>query len=68
MKTYLKHSTVGWQLCCQWKDGSTPQHDHLLVARRWVQKCFWLELANSKVLNDLKPSKEQLEKVIFRLD
>jgi hypothetical protein len=22
-KTYLKHSTVGWQLCCQWKDGST---------------------------------------------
>ncbi len=23
VKTYLKHSTVGWQLCCQWKDGST---------------------------------------------
>jgi hypothetical protein len=22
-KTYLKHSTVGRQLCCQWKDGST---------------------------------------------
>jgi hypothetical protein len=22
-KTYLKHSTVDWQLCCQWKDGST---------------------------------------------
>jgi hypothetical protein len=22
-KTYLKCSTVGWQLCCQWKDGST---------------------------------------------
>ncbi len=22
-KTYLKHSTVGWQLCCQWKDSST---------------------------------------------
>jgi hypothetical protein len=21
-KTYLKCSTVGWQLCCQWKDGS----------------------------------------------
>ena len=21
--TYLKRSTVGWQLCCQWKDGST---------------------------------------------
>jgi hypothetical protein len=21
--TYLRHSTVGWQLCCQWKDGST---------------------------------------------
>jgi hypothetical protein len=20
-KTYLKHSTVSWQLCCQWKDG-----------------------------------------------
>jgi hypothetical protein len=20
--TYLKRSTVGWQLCCQWKDGS----------------------------------------------
>jgi hypothetical protein len=22
-RTYLKRSTVGWQLCCQWKDGST---------------------------------------------
>jgi hypothetical protein len=22
-KTYLKRSTIGWQLCCQWKDGST---------------------------------------------
>jgi hypothetical protein len=22
-KTYLKRSTVVWQLCCQWKDGST---------------------------------------------
>ncbi len=22
-KTYLKCSTIGWQLCCQWKDGST---------------------------------------------
>jgi hypothetical protein len=22
-KTYLNRSTVGWQLCCQWKDGST---------------------------------------------
>ncbi len=21
-KTYLKRSTVGWQLCCQWEDGS----------------------------------------------
>jgi hypothetical protein len=21
--TYLRRSTVGWQLCCQWKDGST---------------------------------------------
>ncbi len=21
-RTYLRHSTVGWQLCCQWKDGS----------------------------------------------
>ncbi len=21
-KTYLKRSTVGWQLCCQWKDSS----------------------------------------------
>ncbi len=21
-KTYLKRSTIGWQLCCQWKDGS----------------------------------------------
>jgi hypothetical protein len=20
--TYLRHSTIGWQLCCQWKDGS----------------------------------------------
>ena len=22
-KTYLKCSTIGWQLCCQWKEGST---------------------------------------------
>jgi hypothetical protein len=22
-KTYLKRSTVGWQFCCQWRDGST---------------------------------------------
>jgi hypothetical protein len=22
-KTYLKRSTIGWQLCCQWKDDST---------------------------------------------
>ncbi len=22
-RTYLKRSTVGWQLCCQWKDSST---------------------------------------------
>ncbi len=21
--TYLRHSTIGWQLCCQWKEGST---------------------------------------------
>jgi hypothetical protein len=21
--TYMKHSTIGWQVCCQWKDGST---------------------------------------------
>ena len=22
-RTYLQHSTIGWQLCCQWKDGSS---------------------------------------------
>ncbi len=22
-RTYLRRSTVGWQFCCQWKDGST---------------------------------------------
>jgi hypothetical protein len=22
-RTYLKRNTVGWQVCCQWKDGST---------------------------------------------
>jgi hypothetical protein len=22
-RTYLRRSTVGWQLCCQWKDGSS---------------------------------------------
>ncbi len=22
-RTYLKGSTIGWQVCCQWKDGST---------------------------------------------
>jgi hypothetical protein len=22
-KIYLKHTTIGWQMCCQWKDGST---------------------------------------------
>jgi hypothetical protein len=26
-KTYLKCSTVGWQLCCQWKDGSTSSEN-----------------------------------------
>jgi hypothetical protein len=22
-KTYLKCTTISWQLCCQWRDGST---------------------------------------------
>jgi hypothetical protein len=22
-RTYMKLSTIGWQVCCQWKDGST---------------------------------------------
>jgi hypothetical protein len=22
-RTYIKHSTIDWQVCCQWKDGST---------------------------------------------
>jgi hypothetical protein len=22
-RTYMKRSTIGWQICCQWKDGST---------------------------------------------
>jgi hypothetical protein len=22
-RTHLKRSTIGWQVCCQWKDGST---------------------------------------------
>ncbi len=22
-RTYIKRSTIGWQVCCQWKDGST---------------------------------------------
>ena len=22
-RTYLRCSTIGWQLCCQWRDGST---------------------------------------------
>jgi hypothetical protein len=22
-RTYLKRSTIGWQICCQWKDGSS---------------------------------------------
>ena len=22
-RPYLQRSTVGWQICCQWKDGST---------------------------------------------
>jgi hypothetical protein len=26
-KTYLKCSTIGWQLCCQWKDGSTSSEN-----------------------------------------
>ncbi len=26
-KTYLKHSTIGWQFCCQWKDGSMSQEN-----------------------------------------
>ncbi len=26
-KTYLRRSTIGWQLCCQWKDDSTSWTD-----------------------------------------
>ncbi len=22
-RTYMKRNTIGWQICCQWKDGST---------------------------------------------
>ena len=22
-QTYMKRSTIGWQVCCHWKDGST---------------------------------------------
>jgi hypothetical protein len=22
-RTHLKRSTIGWQVCCQWKNGST---------------------------------------------
>jgi hypothetical protein len=31
-ETYLKHSTIGWQLCCQWKHGSTSL-ENLLTLR-----------------------------------
>ncbi len=26
-RTYLRRSTIGWQLCCQWKDGSSSWVD-----------------------------------------
>jgi hypothetical protein len=26
-RTYMKCSTIGWQVCCQWKDGSTSREN-----------------------------------------
>ncbi len=40
-KTYLKRSTVGWQLCCQWKDSSTS----------------WENLADLKELHPIETAK-----------
>jgi hypothetical protein len=28
-RTYQKRNTVGWQICCQWKNGSTSWDSHL---------------------------------------
>ena len=37
-RTYEKRTTIGWQLCCQWKDGSTlNNHDHTMSA---VSRCL----------------------------
>jgi hypothetical protein len=40
-KIYLKRSTIGWQLCCQWKDGSTS----------------WENLANLKESHPIETAK-----------
>jgi hypothetical protein len=38
---YKKRNTVGWQLCCQWKDGSSS----------------WEKLSNLKELHPLETAK-----------
>jgi hypothetical protein len=43
-RTYLQRSTVGWQLCCQWKDGFTSwetltnlKQSHLLETAKYAK-------------------------------
>ena len=40
-RTYKRRSTSGWQLCCQWKDGST----------------FWKKLADLKESHPIETAK-----------
>jgi len=43
-RTYLQRSTIGWQLCCQWKDGSTSwmnladlKESHLIEVAKYTK-------------------------------
>ncbi len=43
-KTYLQRTTRGWQICCQWKDGSTSwerltdlKESHLIQTAEFVK-------------------------------
>ena len=34
-RTYLKRSTTGWQICCQWKDGSLSWENLSDLVKEW---------------------------------
>ncbi len=47
-RTYLKLSTVGWQVCCQWKDGSTSWE-----SLADLKECHPIEIAEYAVTKGL---------------